>query len=218
MAHQCRTCASSSGQAGQANMPSSSGQQASNNTVPPALAKPPPNYSKFDLPLLNDNGNDYIHWSNTVTLALEYTGLWDIVNSTTPSPDATTDAAAYQDWHRHDKEAHLQLILTLSCAPRNHILDAKSSKDIWDMLKIQYQGGGELRSHYLLEHLFMTPFIDSEPMEPQIANLISITCQLSNLKFPVTDVQYGSQDLSKSNYQHHGKCSRPSLLTLRRAS
>src|SRR6266851_7614627 len=188
MAHQCRTCASSSGQAGQANMPSSSGQQASNNTVPPALAKPPPNYSKFDLPLLDDNGNDYIHWSNTVTLALEYRGLWDIVDSTTPSPNATMDAAAYQDWHRCDKEAHLQLILTLSRTPCNHVLNAKSSKDVWDMLKIRYQGGGELCSHYLLKCLFMTPFIDSKPMEPQIANLISITHQLSNLKFPITNV------------------------------
>src|SRR6266853_5575073 len=118
MAHQCRTCASSSGQAGQANAPSSSGhagqanapsgsgQQASNNAMPPALAKPPLNYSKFDLPLLDNNSNDYIHWSNTVTLALEYRGLWDIVDSTTPPPNAPMDAAAYQDWHRCDKEAH----------------------------------------------------------------------------------------------------------------
>jgi len=37
-------------------------------------------------------------------------------------------------------------------------------------------------------HLFMTLFLDSKPMEPQIANLISITCQLSDLKFPITDL------------------------------
>jgi len=33
----------------------------------------------------------------------------------------------------------------------------------------------------------MTPFLDSELMEPQIANLISITRQLSDLKFLMTD-------------------------------
>jgi hypothetical protein len=64
-----------------------------------ALAKSLPNYSKFDLPLLNDNGDDYIHWSNTVTLALKYRGLWDIADSSTPSPDANMDAMAYQEWH-----------------------------------------------------------------------------------------------------------------------
>jgi hypothetical protein len=63
--------------------------------MPLASAKSLPNYSKFDLPLLDNNGDDYIHWSNTVTLALKYRGLWDIVNGSTPSPDANTDATAY---------------------------------------------------------------------------------------------------------------------------
>jgi len=33
----------------------------------------------------------------------------------------------------------------------------------------------------------MTPFLNSELMEPQIANLLTITHQLSDLKFPMTD-------------------------------
>jgi hypothetical protein len=33
----------------------------------------------------------------------------------------------------------------------------------------------------------MTPFINSEPMEPQIANIISIVCQLNTINFPVSD-------------------------------
>jgi hypothetical protein len=153
--------------------------------MPPALAKSLPNYSKFDLPLLDDNSDDYIHWSNTVTL--EYRGLWDIVYSSTPSPNANTDAVAYQEWRRCDKEAHLQLILSLSHAPHNYVLDAQSSKDVWDLLKTRYQSSGELCSYYLLKCLFITLFLDSKPMEPQIANLLTITHQLSNLKFPMTD-------------------------------
>jgi hypothetical protein len=96
--NQHRTCASSSGQAGQTNAPSGSRHQASNNTMPLASVKSPPSYSKFDLPLLDDNGNDYLHWSNTTTLALKFRGLWDIVDGTTPTPNAAMDAATYQDW------------------------------------------------------------------------------------------------------------------------
>ena len=55
------------------------------------------------------------------------------------------------------------------------------------MLKAQYQGSGELRLHYLLKRLFMTPFVNSEPMEPQIANVISIARQLNAINFPVSD-------------------------------
>ena len=54
------------------------------------------------------------------------------------------------------------------------MLDATTSKEVWDMLKAWYQGSGELRSHYLLERLFTTPFVDTEPMESQIANIVSI--------------------------------------------
>ena len=55
------------------------------------------------------------------------------------------------------------------------------------MLKARYQGSGELRSHYLLERLFTTPFVNSEPMEPQINNIVSITCQLNAINFPISD-------------------------------
>jgi hypothetical protein len=55
------------------------------------------------------------------------------------------------------------------------------------MLRARYQGSRELRSHYLLERLFTTPFVDSEPMESQIANIVSIACQLNVINFSVSD-------------------------------
>jgi len=55
------------------------------------------------------------------------------------------------------------------------------------MLNAWYQGSGELRSHYLLERVFMTPLIDSKPMEPQIASIVSIICQLNAINFPISN-------------------------------
>ncbi len=169
MSHTRRTRANSAGHAGQSNTPSSSGSQAS-NVAPLAPAKASSNPTKFEIeiPPLDDSGGDCTHWCKTV-------------------PDPATDAQAHLEWSRRDQEAHLQLILALSRALRNCVLDATSAKEVWDTLKARYQGGGELHSTYLLERLFMTPFIDSEPMEPQIANVVSITCQLNNMGFPVSD-------------------------------
>jgi hypothetical protein len=110
-----------------------------------------------------------------------------VVDSTFPAPDPATDAQAHLDWSQCDQEAHLQLILTLSPALHDHVLDTTSSKEVWDMLKARYQGSGELRSHYLLERLFTTPFINSEPMEPQINNIVSIARQLNAINFPISD-------------------------------
>jgi hypothetical protein len=151
------------------------------------MARAPFHRAKLEIPLLDNSGDSYTCWCKTVTLVLKYRGLWDVVDGTTPAPDPATDTQAYLDWTRHDQEAHLQLILALSPAPHDHVLDATTSKEVWDLLKARYQGSGELWSHYLLERLFMTPFVDSEPMEPQIANVISIACQLNAINFAVSD-------------------------------
>jgi hypothetical protein len=173
-----------------ANQPaaSGSGSQAASTTAPGVLtARAPFHQAKLEIPLLDDSGDSYTQWCKTVTLVLRYRGLWDVVDSTTPTSDPTMDAQAHLDWSRHDQEAHLQFILALSRAPHDHVLDVTMSKEVWDMLKAQYQGSGELRSHYLLERLFTTPLVDSEPMEPQIASIVSIVCQLNAINFPISD-------------------------------
>jgi hypothetical protein len=173
-----------------ANQPttSGSGSQAASTTAPGVpTARAPFHQAKLEIPLLDDSGDSYTRWCKTVTLVLRYRGLWDVVDGTTPAPDPTTDAQAYLDWSRRDQEAHLQLILTLSPAPHDHVLDVTTSKEIWDMLKARYQGSGELRSHYLLERLFTMPLVDSKPMEPQITSIVSIARQLNAINFPVSD-------------------------------
>jgi hypothetical protein len=121
-----------------------------------------------------------------VTLVLKYKGLWDVVDGSTPAP-SPTDAQAHLEWSWRNQQAHLQLILLLSHAPSNHVLNAKTAKEVWDLLKVYYQGDDDLRQHYLLERLFMIAFCESELMEPQIAEVVSIMQQLTDVGFPITD-------------------------------
>ncbi len=136
-------------------MAASGSRPQATNATPPAPAKLQSQHIKYEVPLLNDNGDDYTHWCKMVTLVLEHRGFWDVV--------------------------------ALSCAPCNHVLDVKTLKEIWDLLKARYQGDDELRQHYLLERLFMNSFLDTEVMELQIAEVVSITCQLTDIGFPVSD-------------------------------
>ncbi len=168
-------------------MAASGSRPQATNATPPAPAKSQSQHIKYKVPLLDDNGDDYTHWCKMVTLVLEHRGFWDVVDGSTPAPDPVTDAQANVDWCRCDKEAQIQLQLALSCAPCNHVLDVKTLKEIWDLLKARYQGDDELRQHYLLERLFMNSFLDTEVMELQIAEVVSITCQLTDISFPVSD-------------------------------
>jgi hypothetical protein len=137
-----------------------------------------------------------------------------VVDGTTPAPDPNTDAQAHLDWSRRDQEAHLQCILALSPAPHNYVLDATTSKEVWDMLKAWYQGSGKLRSHYLLKRLFMTPLVDSEPMEPQITSIISIVHQLNAINFPISNQWLTGMLRVKLLYLHPGTPSKLCLPTL----
>ena len=120
------------------------------------------------------------------TLMLKYKGLWDIIDGSTPPPEPA-DAQDHLDWTQHDQEAQLQIMTALNSAPLNHVLNTKSAKDVWDLLRIRYQGDDNLRQHYLLKHLFTIAFHNSDPMEPQIAEVVLIACQLTDIGFPITD-------------------------------
>ena len=76
---------------------------------------------------------------------------------------------------------------SLDSLPLNHVLDAKTAKEVWDLLRVCYQGDDDLRQHYLLKRLFTTAFCDSDPMELQIADIVAITRQLTDIGFPILD-------------------------------
>jgi hypothetical protein len=76
---------------------------------------------------------------------------------------------------------------SLNSSLLNHVLDAKTAKEVWDLLKVCYQGDDNLWQHYLLECLFTTTFCDLDPMEPQIANVMAIARQLTDIGFPISD-------------------------------
>ena len=121
-----------------------------------------------------------------ITLTLKYKGLWTIVDGSLPAP-ALTDTQGHLEWTQRNQEAQLQIMTSLDSSPLNHVLDTKTAKEVWDLLRVCYQGDDNLRQHYLLERLFTTAFCDSDPMEPQIADVVAITRQLTDIGFPISD-------------------------------
>jgi hypothetical protein len=121
-----------------------------------------------------------------ITLTLKYKGLWTIIDGSLPAL-ALTDTQGHLEWTQHDQEAQLQIMTSLDSLPLNHVLDAKTAKEVWDLLRVHYQGDDDLRQHYLLECLFTTTFHDLDPMEPQITDVMAIACQLTDIGFPISD-------------------------------
>jgi hypothetical protein len=117
---------------------------------------------------------------------LKYKGLWNIVDRSLPAL-VPTNTQGHLEWTQCDQEAQLQIMTTLNSLLLNYVFDMKTAKEVWDLLRVHYQGNDDLWQHYLLEHLFTITFHDLDHMEPQIADIMAITCQLTDIDFPVLD-------------------------------
>src|SRR5713226_7207630 len=72
-----------------------------------------------------------------------------------------------------DREAWIQIAMSVQGQCLNAILDAKNAKECWDKLATKLEGKGEGRVAYLMEGLFRGALSESEPMEPQIETFLA---------------------------------------------
>ena len=126
--------------------------------------------AKFDVPLLEDDGENYDTWYVALQLAFENRDIWPVVNGTEPRPDQTTDLASYTEWGFKDREARLMMIAALKKVGQKCIYRATSAKEYWDRIASRYSGtgGGNERTITLLQQFFKASFTDTEPLQPQI--------------------------------------------------
>jgi hypothetical protein len=69
--------------------------------------------AKFELPLLDKDGDNYEIWSTALTLALQNHRLWPIINGSETTPDRSADPDAYDEWCLKDCEARLMILLAV---------------------------------------------------------------------------------------------------------
>jgi len=126
--------------------------------------------AKFDLPMLDNDSENYDTWYTALQLTLDNWGIWPIVTGTELRLDWTTDPTGHKEWGLKDHEARLMILLALRKVSQNCIFCGTSSKEYWDRIASRYSstGGGNEHTVSLLQQFFMISFKDSEPMQPQI--------------------------------------------------
>ena len=143
--------------------------------------------SRHEVPPLSDDGSDYGQWSFCTQLILESRDLWKIVNGTTSKPDETTDPTGHSEWSQKDRDAKIQIALSLKQGPFNTIASATTAKECWDKLADRFRGKGEQRVAYLMEELFHSAVSEAESLEPQINKLLQAARNLDSLGFGLAD-------------------------------
>ncbi|CAL1698120.1 unnamed protein product [Somion occarium] len=146
----------------------------------------------YDIPHLENDGSNFQPWKYRIKIVLKVKKLLDIVTGDEPDPgvDSTTkDTTAHDNWVRRDKEARAQITLTISDEPLNGVLHAKTSKDVFEMLNMRYEGRRRQTTAYLIGELFHNTFSDDSDLEPQLNSMRHKAYILRTpLKCPLDDV------------------------------
>src|SRR5947209_7165270 len=90
----------------------------------------PPHH--YDIPLLNDDGNNFVVWKFRVQLVLKLRDLWTVVDGTWTKPDVTVDRDGSVYWTRKDLDALAQISFTLKDGPLTYVVGVKSAKECWE--------------------------------------------------------------------------------------
>jgi len=145
--------------------------------------------AKFDVPLLEDDGENYNTWYVALQLVFENRDIWPVVNGTELRPDQMTDSAGYSEWGFKDRKARLMMIAALKKVGQKCIYHATSAKEYWDRITTRYSGtgGSNERTITLLQQFFKASFTDTELLQPQIDKVVYTAQQLKTLGFPIID-------------------------------
>ena len=153
-----------------ANNPPTSAQNSSTGQTSAATTSITKYKSRHEVPPLSDDGSDYGQWSFCTKLILESRDLWGLVTGTVIKPDQTSDPTGFAEWSQRDRDAKIQIALSLKQGPFNTIASANTAKECWDKLADRFCGKGEQRVAYLMEELFHSVFTEAESLEPQVNN------------------------------------------------
>jgi hypothetical protein len=143
----------------------------------------PPHH--YDIPLLNDDGNDFVVWKFRVQLVLKLRDLWTVVDGTWTKPDVTVDRDGSVCWTRRDLDALAQISFTLKDGPLTYVVGVKSAKECWERLLARYEG--TQNTALLMEELFRTTLSESKPLEPQVNTLVRVARTLNTLGIDLED-------------------------------
>jgi hypothetical protein len=119
-----------------------------------------PSSRLYDIPKLLNDGSNYTLWKFRIGQVLEARGLTEYIQGKVAKPDAS-NAQALATWTAKDRDARLQVTLTLEDEPLLGVISLTEAKPIWDALSTRYDGKGLQSVAYLMTKVFRSHMTDT---------------------------------------------------------
>ncbi|OBZ71294.1 Retrovirus-related Pol polyprotein from transposon TNT 1-94 [Grifola frondosa] len=134
----------------------------------------------FDVTHLKDDGSNFQTWKYRIMKILDQRGLWDIASGAEKDP-GVGDVTLQASWVNRDKEALIQITLTLDDEPLSGVIHVSHAAEAWDKLNARYEGKGKQTIAYLIGELFRDTLSDDSPLEPQLNAMVHKSHILTSL-------------------------------------
>lgn len=95
------------------------------------------------------NGTDFGLWKYQMSVYLDYHGLYEVVSGTTVKSEQNAER-----WDTIDKKARFALTQSMELSQIRHIVNCKTSNEIWSRLEALYEQKNETSVHLLLARFF----------------------------------------------------------------
>ena len=157
-------------------------------TLSTVASKAPEGSSRlFDVLSLNDDGTNFQMWKFCIQTILGVRRIWGVVSGDDAKPDQATHPTEYEEWLTKDKEAHVQITLTLKDEPLSGVLYSTTSAEVWRKLSERYEGHGKQSIAYLISELFRNTLLDDTSMETQLNSMRQKANILKTIGQPLND-------------------------------
>ena len=157
-------------------------------TLSTVASKAPQGSSRlFDVPSLNNDGMNFQMWKFCIQTILGVHHIWGVVSGDDAKPDQATHPTEYEEWLTKDKEAHVQITLTLKDEPLSRVLYSTTSAEVWRKLSERYEGRGKQSIAYLISELFRNTLSDDTSMETQLNSMQQMANVLKMIGQPLDD-------------------------------
>ena len=122
--------------------------------------------------------SNYESWKMDVESLLIYDDLWEYTSGETLKPAEEKNASV---WITKDRKARACIWLALSKSQKSHVMDAKTSKEVWDTLQKIHQPKGPARKIALFQQLLKFRKSSSSSMAEHVSDFTGMVGRLSEV-------------------------------------
>lgn len=130
--------------------------------------------------------SNYELWKFQIQVLLEANGSFGVVSGSSKKPEPT-EKDLFAEWIKKDSCGKKMLILTIDKGLQTHIMNCKSSNEMWSKIREMYEKKGDVQKNKLLQEFYSATYEKGSSLLNHLSKIESIYHKLKEVDNTVTE-------------------------------